>query len=444
MKLKVLYVSAEMYPLVKVGGLGDVAGSLPAALRHLGLDVSVALPAYSFIEKGERLDISDTGDFHFYKRTELEVPVFLVGKKNLLIGEDIYHSGNTGNRFAAFSLGAAILAEKLNFDVIHANDWHASLSLVFALEKNLKAKKILSIHNIQHQGIFSREIGASLALPYNSLHEKRGLNFLLGGIRSCDAFNVVSETYAGEIKSKEYGYGLETHIETHRKKLRGITNGIDPKVWDPATDRFIDKQYTIGGIEEKLINKEALCQRYGLDQKLPVFGMVTRLARQKGMDVLMRSVPEIMKNASFIVLGTGDADLEIGLSDLSDRYENLISLIKYDEAEAHRIYAGADFFLMPSKFEPCGLGQLIAMRYGTIPVVRTTGGLAETVRDVKDGGWGIRFDDLCCESLIRAIERALDLYDNTEIMRDVRRKAMDYDSSWEKAARKYMEMYESV
>ncbi len=445
MSLKVLYVSAEMYPLVKVGGLGDVAGSLPVALRQLGLDVSVVLPAYSFLDKGKRMDLSDTKNFIFYFRSDLDIPVYLVEKKNLFDGEDIYHSENTAKRFAAFSQGAALLCEKLNNDLIHANDWHASLTLAFAKERDLRAKRILSIHNIQYQGIFPSEIGASLSLNDKEvLREKRGLNFLLAGIRSCDAFNVVSETYAGEIRSKEYGYGLEAHIRIHQKKLRGITNGIDTKVWGPATDGFIDKNYDRKSIRDKSYNKEQLCQKYGLDPSLPLFGMVSRLAKQKGIDILIKALPEIVDKSSLFILGTGEADLEKSLSDLSERYGNLIALIRYDEVEAHRVYAGGDFFLMPSKFEPCGLGQLIAMRYGTIPVVRSTGGLAETVRDIKEEGWGIRFDDLSSESLMGAIERARKLYENSGNMQKVREKAIEYDSSWAKAADEYLRMYNSI
>jgi len=443
--IKVLYVCAEMFPLVKVGGLGDVAGSLPKALGDRGIDISVAIPAYSFLKKGIRLDMTDTEGFDFYLRHDQNVPIYLVDKRGFFEGNEIYYSDKGWERFAEFSRGAAILAQRLDVDIIHANDWHAALSVVYATESDPTMRGILSIHNIQYQGNFPLALSERLGIPNTGLIcMGDGINFLLGGMRASDAVNVVSESYASEITTSEYGCGLEDHIKEFRQKLWGITNGIDWNVWDPEKDPIIERNYDVGNIFDKRMNKAHICGRYGLPVHLPLFGMVTRLAGQKGLDILMESIPHVMDRAGIIILGTGEEEIEERISGLSREYENLIALIQYDEAEAHKIYACADFFLMPSRFEPCGLGQLIAMRYGTIPVVRRTGGLIDTVSDVDDEGWGVTFDRYDPTELTHAMERAIKLYGDREKMKDAMEKAIRYDSSWSRSASKYIDMYRSV
>ena len=443
--IRVLYVCAEMFPLVKVGGLGDVAGSLPKALRDQGLDVSVAIPAYSFLDRGVPLDVPNTEGFDFYLLNDQNVPVYLVDKKGGFEGKEIYYSDKSWERFTEFSRGAAILAKTLDVDIIHANDWHAALSLVYSKELSPLMKGILSIHNIQFQGNFPQDLCERLGIEKTALVIREGgINFLLGGIRVCDALNVVSESYAREVMSEEYGCGLEGHIKLFQEKLWGITNGIDWNVWDPEKDPLIERNYRAGSILDKRINKQHISRKYDLPVDLPLFGMVTRLSGQKGLDILIEAIPRVIDQAGVIILGTGEEDIEEGLSELSKEYGNLVALIRYDETEAHRIYAGADFFLMPSRFEPCGLGQLIAMRYGTIPVVRRTGGLIDTVRDVDDEGWGVTFDRYDPAELTNAMERAIGLYGDRRRMNGAVDKAMRYDSSWSRAARKYLEMYRSV
>lgn len=442
---KVLYACAEMFPLVKVGGLGDVAGSLPGALRDRGIDISVALPAYSFLVRGIEPDIEDAEGFDYYLLDDLDVPTYLVDKEGFFEGNGIYYSDRPWERFAVFSRGAAVLARKLDVDIIHANDWHAALSIVYAKESDKTMRGILSIHNIQFQGNIPLALGERLGIQNTEIIRKEdGINLLLGGMRACDAMNVVSESYAREITTSEYGCGLEDHVRGLKEKLWGITNGIDSNVWDPGKDPIIERNYGVGNIFDKLANKAHICGRHGLPAHLPLFGMVTRLTGQKGLDILVDAIPHVIDRAGIIILGTGEEEIEKRVSGLSREHENLAALIHYDEAEAHRIYAGADFFLMPSRFEPCGLGQLIAMRYGTIPVVRRTGGLIDTVSDVDDEGWGITFDGYDTAELAHAFERAIDLYGNHNGMRDAMVKAIRYDSSWSRAASRYMDMYRSV
>ncbi len=443
--MKVLYAAAEMYPLVKVGGLGDVAGSLPAALLAEGIDVTVVLPAYSFLgEEGFKVMYRAEG-FHFLRSDDFAVPVVMIRMEGMFEGDGAYDGEELWKRFDRFSRGASVLADRMNVDVLHANDWHAAVTLAYQAVSQGSIRKVLSIHNLEYQGIFSREILPEMGPGIGSVVEgERCVNFLLCGIKACDAMNVVSESYAREVLTPEYGWGLDGVMRENTGKLCGITNGLDGDTWDPSRDRMLVTTYDRDSIHLKAKNRMDLAEAHGLSPELPILGMVSRLAGQKGIDILLEALPMISEFSSTIILGTGEKEMEERLGELSERNDNISVVIGYDEAEAHRIYSGADFFLMPSRFEPCGLGQLIAMRYGTIPLVRRTGGLIDTVKDVSENGWGILFTEYSSGALVSAVERATELYGDMDKMYRARRAAMAYDSSWSASAKRYIDMYRSI
>lgn len=444
---KILYASSEMLPLVKVGGLGDVASGLPRALRSAGEDIRVVLPAYSFLDRrGDRVTLGR--GFTAYTTEVSGVPVYLLdhnpGGKSAFDCRDIYHGTDIWQRFARFSEGVAHLARAMDADIIHANDWHTALALVYASEKSPGIVRILTIHNPQHQGIFPASTAGKLGLKDSSpVKFRRKTNFLLAGIRAAHRFNTVSETYADEIASGLHGFGLGWQIKRHRHKFSGITNGLDSSVWDPGSDALIKKQYSRGDMDGREVCREALFREFNLDDKMPVFSMVTRVVSQKGFDILIPALKRILQKAYVIILGTGDPEYEKELAALAHKYPTLKLVFRYDEELAHRIYAGSDFFIMPSLFEPCGLGQLIAMRYGAIPIVRKTGGLADTVVDIDEGGWGLVFLDYDAKELAHTLERAVSVF-NSDNMTAIRSRAMAYDSTWEEASRKYAKLYDDA
>ena len=422
-----------------------MAGTLPGALAREGIDISVAIPAYSFIDRRNAVDVMKLGGFSYYFLDGLDVSVILVDSGNVFEGDDVYPPEREWERFAKFSQGVAVLAAGLEFDIIHANDWHAALSLVYADKMTHDTGRVLSIHNLQYQGVFPAHIASRIQLGNKIGTDECGsINFLLEGMRKCSVLNVVSETYAQEVLTPEYGWSLDGALRDRRDMLWGITNGIDGETWNPSDDGYLTICYGPDSLDLKENNKKALAAFYGLSPELPMFGMVTRLTGQKGLDILTEAIPRITERASMIVLGKGEPDIEKRLLAIQEHNGNFRVMIGYDEAEAHRIYAGADLFVMPSRFEPCGLGQLIAMRYGTVPVVRRTGGLNDTVKDVAEGGWGILFERYNSSELVEACDRAIELFASRDEFERARKAAMAYDSSWKASARKYIEMYCSI
>jgi len=468
--MKILFASAEAYPLAKVGGLGDVAGSLPKALTALGHDVRLVLPRYGMI-KGPLKEVARFPVHLGSRREEAglqmtgigDVLVYLVDKPSLFDRPKVYEYDDDGKRFGFFCRAIVDLLPAADFwpDVIHSNDWHSGLVPAFLRGARTEDPRfgeigtVLTIHNLLHQGLFPRELFDWLGLPADQWSpdgvEFYGqLNFMKAGIVYADLVNTVSPTYAKEIQTKEFGEGLDGLLRSRATKLSGILNGIDYDVWNPAKDAHLDQRYSKSTVEKKRANKTALQKEANLplDPQAPVIGFVSRVTAQKGFDILIDALPEILDlGAQFVLLGTGEKKYEDPVSDLARTRSDLIVWLKYDEALAHRIYAGSDFFLMPSKFEPCGLGQMISLRYGTLPIVRSTGGLADTVVDVTEApsrGNGFAFREYSTAALVETVRRAINFYRARRGWPSVVRRAMAADLSWKASARQYAALYEKA
>lgn len=483
--MKVLVLSAEVYPFAKTGGLGDVAGALPRALHRLGHEVGVVLPYYRKIAK-KNPDVEVVADAvpcHFggaerpfqLLRGRLpgdeKIPVWFIRNEGVFeVDDEIYGSaaGSYGDghlRFVYYATAALELPAATGFvpDVFHLNDWQAALVaplLRFGRHHDRRlddAATVLTIHNLAYQGAFPEGDLLHAGVPIGLLEEGRlleggGANLLAGGIRYADALSTVSRTYAREILTEEHGAGLDGLLRWREALLVGIVNGLDTDVWDPANDDALDCEYAADALDEKQKNRDGLLAAMGLDASDgPVFGVVSRLTDQKGLDLVPPAIRAILSEvpaARLVVLGSGDPALEDAFRDLAAAHPGRVSAaLKFDDALAHRIEAGADFFIMPSRFEPCGLNQLISMRYGTPPIVRRTGGLADTVRDATSGAiadgtaTGIVFDEDAPAALEAALRRAVALFGDAASYRAVQRAAMTQDLSWETSAREYVTLF---
>ena len=467
--MKVLFASAEAYPLAKVGGLGDVAGSLPKALRELGHDVRIAMPMYGTIREAKDVGsfpVAIGGADHEAKlRTTRigEVPVYLIDFAPLFDRPKVYEYPDDGQRFAFFGKAVLDMIPTAGWqpDVVHLNDWHTALAAAFLKttyrgdERYRGLRCVFTIHNLQHQGLFGREVFDWAGLPPETWDPEGvefygRMNFLKAGVVYADQVTTVSPTYAREIQTPEYGFGLEGLLRSRASKLSGILNGIDYDVWNPAKDPHIPQKYSKSTLEKKAKNKSALQKGAGLavESKIPLIGIVSRLTEQKGLDILIPAIPEIMNlGVQVVLLGTGEPVYEGPLERFSAAGKGFVAYVKYDEALAHRIYAGSDFFLMPSKFEPCGLGQEISLRYGTIPIVRSTGGLADTVSDVGANpktGNGFVFTDYTPGALADAVRRAVEFYRMRRGWRPLQQRAMGRDLSWSASAQTYADLYKNA
>jgi starch synthase len=488
-KIKVVMAGAELMPLVKVGGLGDVLGSLPKALSKIGVDVSIFLPFYGSIDrkkykvkllkKALSIDIASRQEkFDVYQTAlvQSKVKVFLISHK-LFAGKEIYvgsrkyfkksdrySRGNSDvERFVFFSKAVVESIKDLNLrpDLVHCHDWHTALIPTFIDEYSLTSsdfeniKTIYTIHNLANQGIVGLDI-----LDYASLHhdltpavmedyydqDGQVLDLMKIGILSADYVSTVSPSYSQEILSKEYGADLEKYLNRRKKHLLGILNGIDTDFFNPEKDRFIKKNYNIKNLARaKKINKENLQRVSKLPiSESPLFGLVSRLVPQKGLDILLSATENLIKKHDFqlIILGTGKKEIEDGFSALAKKYpKNIKANISFDIALAQKIYAGTDFFLMPSIFEPCGLGQMIAMRYGTVPIVRSTGGLKDTVKNKKTGFVFKNKDSL---ALAGAMVEAMKFYKKKTSFDKMKILLMKQDFSWDKSAREYLRLYKKL
>src|SRR3989454_7539961 len=468
--MKILFAAAEAYPLAKVGGLGDVAGSLPKALKALGHDVRIVLPRYGTIQGAHAevarfpVRLSDARHGAGLQIARIgEVPVYLVDKPDLYDRPKVYEYDDDGKRFGFFCKAILDLIPAADFwpDVIHTNDWHSALVSAFLRSAGAEDPRfrrigtVLTIHNLLHQGLFPRELFDCLGLP-GDLWAPEGaefygqLNFMKAGIVCADFVNTVSPTYAKEIQTPEFGEGLDGLLRSRAGKLSGILNGIDYDVWNPAKDPFVAQRYAKSTVEKKRADKAALQKEAGLpsDPTRPLIGYVSRVTAQKGFDILIDALPDILDlGIQFVLLGTGEKKFEDPVSQLARARSDLIVWLKYDEALAHRIYAGSDFFLMPSKFEPCGLGQMISLRYGTIPIVRATGGLADTVSDVGANpktGNGFVFTDYTPGALADAVRRAVEFYRMRRGWRPLQQRAMGRDLSWSASAQTYADLYKNA
>jgi len=456
--MKIVFAASEVVPFAKTGGLADVAGALPLALEELGEEVIIAMPGYKTIQNSQ----------FKIKRLKDDISFSIIGKniKVYFIENDKYFNrdGLYGDkkgdykdnleRFSFYCKRTLELLKEIGFkaDIIHLHDWQASLIPAYlkslfnndAFYKNIKT--ILTVHNIGYQGLFAKEEFATLGLDWELFSidgfEFYGkVNMLKAGLEFCDYINTVSPTYSREIQTKEFGFGLEGVLNKRHDKVSGILNGLDYSIWNPQTDKFIVKNYSIENIQDKYKNKQDLQELCKLPVKLnvPLFGIVSRLAEQKGFDILAGAIDNICKmNLQLVILGTGDLKYHLILEEMTKKYPKVISLhLKFDDPLAHKIYAGSDIFLMPSKYEPCGLGQLISLKYGTIPLVFKTGGLADTVN--VDNGFV--FDHYSKEDLIKTINNAITVFQDKKKWPQLMSNAIKCDFSWGEQAKKYLQLY---
>ena len=475
---KILFASSETHPLIKTGGLADVAGSLPIALNRLGQDVRVIMPNYQSIKNCEpgrylctvRVNNSDVNLLET-RLPDSDVIVWLVDYPSFFnFPGNPYNDENgnpwpdIGDRFALFCriiVEVAMNRAYLNWkpDVVHCNDWQTGLVPALLSLEDYRPSSVFTIHNMAYQGVFPRSAYNLLNLPGQLWHPDGleyhdMLSFIKGGLSYCDWITTVSPTYAQEIQTPEFGYGLEGLLAHRQHTLSGIINGIDTEIWNPETDHQIAQNYTSKTLNKKVNNKTALQEKLGLpvNPDLPMFGLIGRLVDQKGIDLVLNCLKEMTSlPLQFALLGSGDKSIQVRLQDFARLYPDKISVtIGYDENLAHQIEAGSDLFLMPSRFEPCGLNQMYSQRYGTLPIVRKTGGLADTVVDalphtIKDGtASGFVFNDAVPGALMETIKRSLVLYANQSVWKSLQRNAMIKDFSWENSANQYLALYNEI
>lgn len=476
-KMQIVFASAECAPFVKTGGLGDVAGSLPAALVRAGAEVIVMVPKYATIKDEYKAQMEHFSDFYvslgwrneYCGLEKLEhdgVTYMFIDNERYFARDYPYGFFDDGERFAFFSKAITESLQHLpagfECDILHCNDWQTALAPVFLREfyQGLplydRVKTVFSIHNVAFQGQFSDTVMedilgvAHIPAAASQLRcDACSINYMLGALHYADAITTVSPTYAGEIQTPEFGEGLDGVLRERSYALQGILNGIDVAGFDPATDKRIAANYTIDDRSGKAVCKAKLQEELGLEVRddRPLMVMVTRLTRQKGMDLVMYALDRILSGGVQVaVLGTGDRDYEDGLRYFQDKYPGTMAArIEFDPALSQRMYAAADMFLMPSKFEPCGLSQIIAMRYGTLPIVRETGGLKDTVipyNEFTGKGTGFSFSNFNGDEMGDAVFRAARLFwDNREAWNQLVTQAMSQDFSWTRSADKYLDLY---
>ncbi len=470
--MKVLYATSEALPFIASGGLGDVAGSLPHALRKRLIGCRVVLPMYDTIKQ----ELKDTMKFI----THISVPVawrrqycgifeakhngviyYLIDNQYYFKRDTIYGHYDDAERFAFFSRAVLEIIPYIDFkpDIIHCNDWQTALTPVYysAMYANSPGyeniKTIFTIHNIQYQGVYGKELLEDvLGIPADkaSLLEYDGcINFMKGAIECADKVTTVSPSYADEILDPWYSHGLDSILNECRYKLSGILNGIDTVGYDPATDKCIKANFSADDVSGKKIDKKALQKEMGLPVKpgVPVIGMVTRLVSHKGLDLVKGILDELLATSEMqlVVLGSGDYEYESYFRWIAEKYPDKVGLrIGFVPELARKIYAGADMFLMPSKSEPCGLSQMVALRYGTVPIVRETGGLRDSITDCGDGkGNGFTFKSYNAHDMLDAIRRALTLYYNGD-WNELVLRALNCDFSWGRSANAYIRLYKET
>ena len=489
--MKVAICASEVVPFAKTGGLADVAGALPLALEALNQQVIVIMPRYKAIQDPNPtgMDLPNPagiglpkplkegpkpfkeGSKFKLKRVKDDISSAVIGKnvqvyfieKEAYFNRDTLYGDKNGDypdnldRFAYYSRRALELLKDIDFkaDIIHCHDWQSGLIPVY-LKSGYgdsdffkKTKTVFTIHNIGYQGLFNKGEFPKLGLDWSLFNMEMlefydKINVLKGGIVFSDIVNTVSPTYSKEIQTKEFGFGLEGVLNKRRASLFGILNGLDYSIWNPLTDKCIAKDFSEKTIEDKSLDKEdlqAFC-KLPVKNDVPLFGVVSRLAEQKGFDIIGSGIEKICKmGLQLVILGTGDLKYHLLLEEIAGKYPKTVSLhLKFDDALAHKIYAGSDLFLMPSKYEPCGLGQLISLRYGTIPLVFKTGGLADTITEKN----GFIFDAYKEEALLKTMKEAITAYKNKKEWLGLVRKAMQCDFSWEGAAKNYLRLYEKA
>ena len=474
--LKVLYVASEVSPYAKTGGLADVAGSLPRELAVMGHDVRIAMPRYKVIEAAMEtivdfpVQMGTRRETAIIRKTHLEgsaeggsnpVTVYFVDNYHYFDRENIYVYFDEAERFAFYCRAILEMLPRIDFrpDVIHCNDWQSGpLCLLLKEEYSQQdfyreMATLYTVHNLHYQGNYPKNTLQVLGLSDYYYHPERiefygNVSFVKSGLVYADIINTVSETYAEEIKTPEFGEGMEGLLKQREKDLFGIVNGINTYEFDPEKDPYIFVNYGAHSPEKKRDNKAALQKEIGLPVKdVPLIGLVHRLVDQKGLDLLADVFDDLMElDVQFVLLGQGDRHYEEFFSDMQDKYpERMTARIGFSAALAQQIYAGSDIFLMPSRFEPCGLGQLIALRYGTLPVVRSTGGLADTITEynpVTGEGNGFVFSDYKSKGFWDALLRGIQLFnEDKDNWSALVKKSLEMDFSWAKSAKKYVELY---
>ena len=467
---KILFLSAEVDPFAKRGGLGDVAASLPKALHDLGHDVRVVMPAYQNIEIGYPGVEPMAGTLQvptgsgpitcgIFQSTlpQSEVPIYFVGEWHLFNRPEVYGYYDDAYRFAFFSKAALELARALDWrpDIVHAHDWHSAPAVTWLATAGrhdpffYNMPTLYTIHNLAHQGHTRWDIFNYLGLVTHGLQEEAygEVNFMARGIYHSTLINTVSPTYAHEITTPSGGARLDGLLRYRHYDLHGILNGLDYDVWNPATDTRLVAPFSADDMENRLTNRRALQNKVGLPQRddIPLVAMITRLDGQKGLDITGQAIHLLMNNfagdAQFILLGTGAPEYESMFARLASYHRGkMTAILAYSANLAPLIYGGSDIFLMPSLFEPCGLGQLIAMRYGSVPVVRATGGLADTV---EDGVTGFSFHDYNSDAFWQALSRAIYVYNvDKPRWQQIQQNGMTADFSWPRSAQSYQQLYE--
>lgn len=481
--MKVLYAVSEAYPLIKTGGLADVAGALPIALQQQGVDIRLIMPAYGGVTSQldhivvhHALEIDVGGQLFTVRLLEAkladsEVPIWLVENGPLFERDGGPYGPQGGEdwednplRFTLFAHVVVAVAQdwcglQWRADLVHCNDWQTGLIPGLLAQHQPKIPALMTIHNMAYQGMYEQSVFDDLGLPEHlwSLHGYEfhdHFSLLKGGLLYADWINAVSPTYAEEIQTPEFGHGLEGVLQHRADQLSGIVNGIDEQAWNPQRDPLIQSNYDSSSLEGKALNRAYLGESFdlwGWDRNEPLFGFIGRLVEQKGVDLILEAIPELLSRsrAAFVLLGTGDPGLEQWLRELRERFPGRIGIwIGYEEGVAHQIEAGVDFFLMPSRFEPCGLNQLYSLRYGTPPIAHATGGLADTIipateENLKENrADGFLFEQQTTEALVDVIEQARRLFHHhPEQMRQLQLNGMNRDSGWIQSARQYLECY---
>ncbi len=485
--IQVLFLSSEVEPFAKTGGLADVSGALPLTIYNLGHEVRIMLPRYGTIRNtpsklhdmirlaGMDVPVSDSilkanvkSSFILGEFTKVQVYLLdnldLYGRAGLYVNPDTkkpYPDNDV--RFIFFCRGVLEMLKKMGWqpEIIHCNDWHTALvpmylKTIYKEDKFYKkTKTILSLHNMAYQGEFPKTTYAKTGLPQeleSDIMHNGKINFLKAGLLYADYLTAVSKKYAEEIQtSEEYGYGLQAILKKRKNKLVGITNGIDTKVWNPATDERIPQQYDVKSLELKVENKIALLEKLKLPYKegTPLIGMISRLDDQKGLDLLDQILEKVMKmDVQMVLLGVGERKYHTMFEKAAKKHPSkLAAVLRFDAELAHWIEAGADMFLMPSRYEPCGLNQLYSMNYGTVPIVRATGGLDETVDQVnvtKGTGTGFKFKDYDAKQLLATIQLAVKTYGDKKTWTKIMKNGMSKDFSWEASAKKYINLYKKL
>ena len=451
-----LACASEVAPFEKTGGLADVAGSLPPAMAKLGVETWVMMPKYRGVSITEKKVVPNV------RARFIENEAYF--NRAGLYGNERGDYPDNLQRFSFFCHEALETAKREGFrpDIVHAHDWQTALLPVLLKVKMAsdpffqRTRSVLTVHNLAYQGHFPQKQFGLLGLD-PSLFSVEGfefygkMNLLKAGLLYADAVTTVSPTYAKEIQTRQFGFGLEGVVKRRSKNLYGILNGLDTGLWDPSKDKRLPFVYTGENLAGKAACKAALQKELGFEVNpdIPFFTMVTRLAEQKGLDIFSEAADKFLsKNVQFVLLGEGDQVYHTTFRNVGKRHPKTSRvLLKFDGEKAHNLYAGADFFLMPSYFEPCGLGQMISMRYGTLPIVRNVGGLADTVKDIElspKGGNGFVFEEQSPAALLGAIERALKLFTDKKKLESAQKRGMGQDFSWDNSAKKYLELYEGL